>query len=240
MMGTVLGILGNPWVVGIGAGILSGLVVAFVSRFVFSHRDQKEYLQRIALANNDILYAIRPGISEKCLPPVQIVRAMISATAWKYHVDESSMYDLNEISSELIKEVMDSSFISQNLKKEFCEILTSVKEPEVVERSTLSGSELEVSTRYRRQLVLTMGILVGALTGALAFVFFWYKSGGLLSEPLQIISLAIPAVVAVAVAVGSVLVRDIQRLRLQHMKINFGPFRAELSEPRDKGETRGN
>lgn len=239
-METVLGVLNNPWVVGIGAGVLSGLVVAFVSRSVLSRRDQKEYVQRVALANNDILYAIRPGISEKCLPAIEIIQAMISATARKYRVEESSMYDLNDISSELIKEVMDSSFISQNLKKEFCEILGGIKEPEIAEKSTLPEAELEVSTRYRQQLVSTMSILVGALTGGLALVLFWDESGGLLSEPVQIISLAIPAVVAVAIAVGSVLVRDIQRLRLRHMKINFGPLRAELAETRDKGDIKSN
>lgn len=227
-------LLNNPWFIGIGGGILSGLIVAFVSRFIFSRRDRREYLQRVTLANNDVLYAIRPGISEGCIPPAEIIRSMISATARKYGVDESSMYNLDDIASELIKEVMDSSFISANVKKDFCQMLCTIREPEHGDALTSSESELEVSNRYRRQLVFTTSTLVGSLTTVLVFVFS--KSGKVFAKPEHIILLAVPAVVAVLAAIVSVIFRDIERLRLRSMDINLGPIRAELSGSRDKEE----
>ncbi len=52
------------WAIGIGGGILSGLIVAYISRLIFSKRDNREYAQKILQANNEVLYAVRPGISE--------------------------------------------------------------------------------------------------------------------------------------------------------------------------------
>ena len=54
----------NPWFVGIGGGILSGLIVAYISRLIFSRRDNREYAQKVSQANHEVLYAVRPGISE--------------------------------------------------------------------------------------------------------------------------------------------------------------------------------
>src|SRR3990167_2316033 len=121
-------LLNNAWVVGIGGGILSGFVVAYISRLIFSRRDSREYAQKISQANHEILYAVRPGISEGVIPTNEVLRSLTSATARKYGVEISDMHDLNAISSELIKEVMDSSFISATAKREFCEKLSSIKE----------------------------------------------------------------------------------------------------------------
>ena len=57
-------LLNNGWVVGIGGGILSGLIVAWLTRTLFSKKDQKELAINISSANREILYAIRPEISE--------------------------------------------------------------------------------------------------------------------------------------------------------------------------------
>ena len=60
--------LSNPWVLGIGGGVLSGLLVTLITRYFFSKRENREYLQKIATANNEIIYAIRPAIAEKLMP----------------------------------------------------------------------------------------------------------------------------------------------------------------------------
>lgn len=49
-------ILNNAWVTGIGGGIISSLIVFFVTRYFFSKREKREYLQKIETANNEILY----------------------------------------------------------------------------------------------------------------------------------------------------------------------------------------
>jgi hypothetical protein len=69
----VISWLNNTWVVGIGGGILSGLFVTYISRFWLSKRDNKEYRQKITTANQEILYAVRPCISEDVLPTRKVM-----------------------------------------------------------------------------------------------------------------------------------------------------------------------
>lgn len=57
-------ILNNAWVVGIGGGILSGLIVTVITRYLFSKKENSEYMQKVSSVNREIIYALRPGISE--------------------------------------------------------------------------------------------------------------------------------------------------------------------------------
>lgn len=145
----------NPWVIGIGGGILSGLLVTLITRHLFSKRERREYFQKVATANNEIIYVIRPAIAEKVIPSTEMLEALFSATARKYSVDESDLYSKVGLANELIKEVMDNTFLSYQQKVDFCALLASLKEvkkegPEVqhvVEYITVNrGSSVDMSS----------------------------------------------------------------------------------------------
>ncbi len=174
-------ILNNPWVIGIGGGILSGFIVTFVSRAILSRRDRREYNQKVLSANREIIYAIRPGISEGHIPDNGVAEALMKATARKYGVDSKDLYTPPEIAQELTKEVMDSSFISSKTKGEYCAKLSTLSpvcsEDNVNElvksdgdRSLKGSSGIE---DYRSRMVtmmsMMMGILAAMMTGVLAF-----------------------------------------------------------------------
>lgn len=118
--------LNGPWVVGIGGGVLSGILVSAIFRLFFSGKDSREYVQKLQSANREIIYALRPGIAEGHVPDWQAVQSLINATARKYAVDQSDLYDPTQIGEELTKEIMDSSFISANTKQEYCNQLDSL------------------------------------------------------------------------------------------------------------------
>ena len=124
------------------------------------------------------------------------------------------MYDLDEILSELVKGIMDSIFISTKTKKDYCDLLTSIKEKTNETEIETQGGKERASNRYQQQLVFTTSILVGALTMTSVFVLFESESGNILSEPENILLIAVPAIVAVLIAFVSVIVRDVNRLRL--------------------------
>jgi len=94
-------VLNNPWVIGIGGGIFSGLIVTFISRLFLSRRDQREYAQKILGANREIIYAVRPGISEGIIHAVGVLDALVEATARKYGVDREDLYQPYEIAQDL-------------------------------------------------------------------------------------------------------------------------------------------
>jgi len=227
-------LLNNPWFIGIGGGILSGLVVALISRTIFSRRDNREYAQKVSQANSEVLYAIRPGISEGIIPTNGVVKKLIFATAQKYGVDESSMHDLGAISSELIKEVMDSSFISASAKKEFCEKLVSIREEAIVKELPEVEAEYEKSSRYRRQMVAMLSLMVGMLTAISGFMITIKEDS--ISDSNKILFLIVPAVVAVFVSIMIVLLKEFEKMKIKSMAFRFGGFRAELKPKEDNSK----
>jgi hypothetical protein len=227
-------IFNNPWIVGIGGGILSGLIVAYISRLIFSRRDNREYAQKISQANHEVLYAVRPGISEAVIPTNGVLKSLIEATARKYSVDVSDMHDLNDVSSELIKEVMDSSFISAAAKQEFCEKLTAIKEEEVVPEKAEFEREYDISARYRKQLVAMLSGMVGVLTGLAGVMITLEKTT--IFEPKKIAFMAIPALVAILISFAVVVARELQKMRLKSFKVRVAGLDAEFKPKSDESK----
>lgn len=117
-------ILSNPWFVGITGGVLSGLLTTTISRWILSRRDSREYAQKVTMANREVIYAIRPGIPEGPLPTFDVVEATIYSTARKHAVEAKDLLNAKEVAEDLIKEVMDSNFISAKSKAKFCSQLS--------------------------------------------------------------------------------------------------------------------
>ncbi len=166
-----MGILGSPWFIGIGGGVLSGLVVTFITRYLFSRKDNREYMQKVVTANQEIVYAVRPGISEGAIPTDDVLDSLISATALKYSIDADDLHSATVFADVLVKEVMDSSFLAASTKAEFCQKLAQLRpSPEparLTAEFTRSSSGL---SDYRRRMVTMMSLMMG-LTAALMTVF---------------------------------------------------------------------
>jgi hypothetical protein len=134
--------LNNPWVTGIGGGIISSLIVFFVTRYFFSKREKREYLQKLETANNEILYSIRPLVIEKRIPSKDILNAIRVSTAKRYGVKQEDLYNEYSLSYNLINEIMGNSFLSSDQKIEFCNLLNSMKQQEI------GNAEKEVEVIY--------------------------------------------------------------------------------------------
>ena len=121
----MLGVLGglrmdwlqNPWVIGVGGGVISGLLVTLITRYLFARRERREYRQKVATANHEIIYTIRPAVAEKVIPSAAMVEALFSATARKYEVNSDDLLSISALANELMKEVMDNTFLTSNQKR---------------------------------------------------------------------------------------------------------------------------
>lgn len=189
-MQTIIEWFNNTWVVGILGGVLSGLIVNYVSRLFLSKKENREYLQKIFSANREVIYSIRPGISEGVIPKPETVEALIIATARKYSVNREDVYGPSEITQELTKEVMDSSFISSQLKQEYCDRLLSIiptkVTAEVGEQKSSAPIEFRIVSQQRRErTVERMSMVLGLFTGLMSVVFAMFtftKDTGALSR----------------------------------------------------------
>ncbi|HCE4958437.1 hypothetical protein [Vibrio parahaemolyticus] len=166
-------IFNNAWFVGIGGGVLSGLIVTVITRYLFSRKDNREYLQKISSVNREIVYALRPGISEGHIPEEQVLTALINSTSRKYRVNRDDVYKPKQVAEELIKEIMDSSFISSETKKSYCETLSHfVQERDSGGNNVESNIERKVAeSEYRQKLTEQMSAVLG-LTAALGTMLF--------------------------------------------------------------------
>lgn len=141
--------LKNEWVVGIGTGILSGLLVTWLLSLFLSKKKDREYQQRIASANRDVTFSIRSGIPEGNLPNRIVISALIRATARRYDVEPSELYQPKEISEELIKEVMDTNFLSSAKKVEYCSALIPLGEKEIIDAVYVDDESIESLDEHR-------------------------------------------------------------------------------------------
>jgi hypothetical protein len=166
--------LGNDWVIGVGGGVLSGLLVTLITRYLFSKKDDKEYAQNLASVNKEVVYALRPGISEGHIPDKDVLSSLLNATARKYKVEVKDVYRPKHIAEELIKEIMDSSFISSDTKKSYCETLSHLVKEETLTANSEIIQNIEhkiTESDYRQDLVARMSAILG-LTAAMGTMSF--------------------------------------------------------------------
>lgn len=165
--------LNNTWIAGICTGLLSGLLVTWITNKLISKRDEKELARNIEAANKEVLYALRSEVSEEEVPTLEVVEALINATARRYKLESRHLLRPKQIAEELIKEIMDSSFISSTTKRGFCENLKSLmpNQETDLDRKVQKENEIFVArVEYRERMIMLFSITLG-LISALATLF---------------------------------------------------------------------
>jgi len=205
-------LLNNPWVVGIGGGILSGLFVALVTRYLFSKRDNREYAQKIEAVNREIVYALRPGISEGKIPSEQVLEALLNATARRHKVSREDAYRPTQIAEELIKEIMDSSFISSDTKQKYCETLAHfvTPPPSQVEMHTLRIELKAAESDYRSRMASRMSAILGMTAAMVTMMTVFSRildkpSTSIFSNAFEVLAPTFTVLLATAVAMAAML-----------------------------------
>ena len=206
--------LSDPWVTGIGGGIVSGLIVYPVSQRVFTNRSAIEYRRNVQGANREVLYALRAGITESALPNRDVIEALLRSTAKKYAVGVEDVYDLPTLCDDLIKEVMDSSFISARQKLEFSaqvnalDAVASDKQPAIVgvRHDVTALRSYDTSITYRRDVTTYVSLLIGAMTAVMttlvAFIMFQTREASTQGAG-SVLTLTLPTIAALLVVLLS-------------------------------------
>lgn len=156
-------ILNNPWVAGIGSSVISGLIVYFATNWLISKRQNKEYLQKIKIVNNELLYAVRPLIVKKQIPSKRIMESMIESIARKHEVEKKDVLSLSLIVDDLIREVLENPFLDSEQKIDFCNKIDELRgEKEISKKlSIVTYSKDRISSRYlSTTLALTVSTMV--------------------------------------------------------------------------------
>ena len=221
-------LLSNIWAVGVIGSLISGFLVMLVIRRLFWTRNEREYQKNLARANDEILRAIRPAIEQKILPSAAMLDALFSATARKYGVDSRDLLPKAAFADELIKQVIDHTFLSSQQKGEFCELLAAMKQP----ADASSKRSVEVVTVANRSHDSDPGGILGLSTALMAFtltLIFYIKekeefvTGALMSKILPVL--------------GIVCIVQIIAFLLLDLKRQMTRPRRETEEPAPRGNT---
>lgn len=121
-------LIANPWIVGIGGGVISSLIAFFITKFFLSKKENKEYEQKVRLATNDVVYAVRPLVIDKAIPANDVLAALRSAIAVKYGVKVSDVIGIKQLVSILVLEILSNSFLNSSQKNEYCNLLMTMKD----------------------------------------------------------------------------------------------------------------
>ena len=160
---------------GIGGGIISGLIVYIITYFLFSKKQNKEHRQKVKTANNELLYTMRPLVVKKQIPTKVIMDSIIESTARKHEVNKNELFDISLISDELIREVMENTFLESEQKIEFChKIYELKKEYKKVEQSDKLFNSLGYQTNpFSFEFV---SLLLGTIVFLMVSVFSIFES----------------------------------------------------------------
>ena len=164
-----MGIFNNPWIVGIGVSVISGIIVWLVTTKVLTRRVNKEYLRKIDQANSEILYALRPSIAAGNFPSLEIISSIISATVKKYELLEKEVVGTHEISDLLIKEIMDNPFLPPDQKEKFCGELLNFKKPKSKPKETNKQSSPAYGKLRENFYISILTITMGVFTALASF-----------------------------------------------------------------------
>ena len=201
----------NPWFIGIGGGTGSGLIVFLITRVIFGRRENKEYHQKVLAANRELLHGIRPTVAENQIPERNVIEAMHSSTARRFGIMCKDMASIDEAVEDLTMEVMESSFISSQVKAEFCQKLASlVKRPEESEEDTIpreSQPSLSLRIDQRSRLVTMASVMMALMAGMTTAMIPLFSRLTDDTSEMKLFVLVIPALGMVIIAYFIVFMR---------------------------------
>lgn len=160
--------MNNPWIIGIGTSIISGLLVFLITRKFLSTKENKEYNQRVKTANNEILYSFRPLIVQKSLPDKDIIDSMLLSVSKKYNVFKKDLYNIYSLVDDLINEILSNAFLSSDQKMEFCQLINQIKQSEGDKQEK---THIDYQVDKKTDSSSYFSFVIAAMTGIMALVF---------------------------------------------------------------------
>ena len=161
-------LIANPWIVGIGGGVISSLIVFFITKFFLSKKENKEYEQKVRLATNEVVYAVRPLVIDKAIPANGVLAALRSAIAVKYGVKVSDVIGIKQLVSILVLEILSNSFLNSSQKNEYCNLLMTMKdEPKQTPSNDVHKRKSERNLYISMMLsLLCFGMVLGSVVAS--------------------------------------------------------------------------
>lgn len=134
-------------------------------------RGKTEYYKQVMSANYNVINSLKPYIADQGLPVIDIFEALISSTARAFGIDKQDMYSVSIYCEELIREIINDVYVSNEKKKEYTNLLEEYRKQIIVSReNTIEIKEGERIGTYVEKMRHTMSIFVSTVTAMLGTI----------------------------------------------------------------------
>lgn len=161
----------NSWVIGLATGVVSGLLVFFVTSFLFDNKKKRDYELHVKEANIDIVNALKPYIAEQGLPGYQVLVSLITSTSRKYAVDTKDLLTPVQVCEELIREIIGDVYVTSEKKKEYTEKVAEFKESIAKKSGAINRSQDNNKENNNSSARLQLSIIMITMGVSLILVF---------------------------------------------------------------------
>ena len=218
MMDKIIELMQNDWVIGIGGGIISGIIVYYITVYVLDRKKKHDIKRNILYANNAVLDILRPYIANSGLPDKKEIQAVINSVSRQYGVKSIEMNSISVFYEELLVEFISNPYIPGEAKKRNIENLLGNIDVLKSEEAIKSEQEQKERQTAKGKTVQVIGALVGILSTIFSIFTGAVLSGngkGSFNSIVGVIS-AISVVIVVVLGIWSYL----RIYKLQKMHIN--------------------
>ncbi|MCR4933376.1 MAG: hypothetical protein K6A29_04195 [Lachnospiraceae bacterium] len=238
----MLEFLKSSWVVGIVTGIISGFLVYIFTNLIMKKKGKVEYYKNVSEANHYVIATLKPYISEKGLPNVDIFNAIISSTARKYSVGKNDMFSVAVFCEELIREIIGDVYVASEKKKEYTDSLVIYINELKKSKDTKDKVDIILDSNkiynYRKKITLYFSLLISIIVCFFAIIIswpedisFWYpfEDEPLLWIPVVLI-LAVCSAISISQGKGTI------GIILGGLKENYNKLRKSKRSVKEKTE----
>lgn len=186
----------GPLITEILATLVGSFLIWTVNRIrksILKQAETKAYLKNIESANQEVIVKLIPGINEGYYPSREIIASLLEAESLRHLVKKSEVYSIGQVINELIREVMDSGFLSQEQKNlhtnKLLEISHSSETLSVTDAVTEDSLSkyAEMNRDYNLEKDKTAEYISVAVGGvALLLTFIYFKNVGLVDSKVLI------------------------------------------------------
>lgn len=206
------------------------IVTTIISKIIFNKATNKERQKQVNNANNEIIRILRPYVVEKDILSKKIISSIIESIVRKFGVSANELYNIKEICEELIREILESSYVDSNKKKEYISYLNDIILDES-KYSVLNESFEQISERQRqlnryRKIYSFMSMCM-AITVMIISIFVTVFSDSefdflhSISEPVQISMLIIIAEIGMMLPIILFILKSRKNKKMKNEKINL-------------------
>ena len=173
-----MGFFTHIWIVAIGGGLISGIIILLFTDWIRSRKSSKEHSLKVLTANKQVIDILKPYVADNGLPNTEIVDAIITSTARKVGVQENELFTVQEFCQELICEITGNVYVSADKKREYSELLKNYILATASSSITKETKHKihELNSCNSKKISVQIGTYLGIITSFVTICLYVYES----------------------------------------------------------------